>query len=370
MITPEIYQRLKSEKKIGYNVTTYQILSEIGEYSYKGKLIKYRISDSIKFIIKEYYQPLGLYKRNPHPDSKIEDFGVVINNKWHRINTLETNQSGQLFLFSQCNIILESLRNSGQTFVIIYNKKISTERIIIGENWKENIDLIYDKIHNLLLIVRKYGLKLLDHNSIIFKEMISICADVMLVGDIGEMLFGRYIDEFFEDYLEIKKSSGLGDPLDIQTGIDFWIRYPNNKEITIQVKYGHYYNNNEQIFTKSKFSKYSNCDFWVLVYKGDIIMIKNDRNKNKRLQDTTWIFNPDVIVKKIKIIDMFEELKNLMKVASKNNISVVLTKEGDSNKIFYNEETKTLSIHFPQPEDLNIKKMITEETDRLNNLFN
>lgn len=370
-MTPELYQRLKSDKKIGYNVTTYQILSEIGEYTYKDKLIKYRISDSINFIIKEYYQPLNLYKRNPHPNSKVDHFGVVINNKWHRLNTLNTNQSGQLFLFAQCNIILESIRQSGLMFITISGKNIPTEKIVIYENWKDDIDSTYDKIYNLLLIVRRYNSMLLDYNSEICKEMMSICAGVMLVGDIGEMLFGRYVDEFFKNYIEVKKSSGLGDPLDMETGVDFWIKTKNNNEIKIQVKYGYfYYNSNNQLCTKSKFSKYSNCDYWVLVCKDDIIMIKNDHNKNKRLQDTTWVFDQEVIVKKIKIIDMFEELKSLMKITSKNNISVVLTKEGDLNKITYNEDIKTVTIHFPNSDDLNIKKMIIDETNRLENLFN
>lgn len=371
MMTPEIYNRLVTDKKIGYEVTIYQVLSEIGEYRYKDKPIKYRISNAINFILKEYYQPLDLYKRNPHPESKPNDFGVVISNRWHRLNTLETNLSGQLYLFSQCNIILESLKISGIEYIEIDGKVIYTEKIKIGENWRSDIESTYNKIHNLLLIARKYSNVLLDNNSPQCKEMMSICANVMMIGDIGEMLFKRFIDDFFSGYSRIKCSSGLGDPLDRETGTDFWVIYPNNFEEKIQVKYSNYYYNNEnQILTKSKFSTRSNCHYWVMVYKDSIIMLKNDLNKNKQLQDTTWVFPEDVVVKKIKILDMFEELKELMKISSKNNINVVMTKEGDTNNINYDKETKTVTIQFPDAEDKGIKKMITDETERLNQLFN
>jgi len=371
MMTPEIYNRLMTDKKVGYEVTFFQVLSEIGEYKYKDKCIKYRISDSINFILKEYYEPLGLWLRNPHPQSKLTDFGVVLLNRWHRLNTLNTNLSGQLYLFSQCNVILESLKKSGKDYIEIDGKIIYTEKIRIGENWREDIESTYEKIHSLLLIVRKYSNLLLDYNSPQCKEMMSICANVMMIGDIGEMLFKRFINEFFPNYLRMKCSSGLGDPLDRETGVDFWVVNSNNFEEKIQVKYANYYINNEnQILTKSKFSTRSNCHYWVMVYKDSIIMLKNDLNKNKQLQDTTWVFPEEVVVKKIKIIDMFEELKNLMKIASKNNINVVMTKDGDINKIIYDEETKTVTIQFPDAEDKGIKKMVIDETERLNKLFN
>jgi hypothetical protein len=295
----------------------------------------------------------------------------VLLNRWHRLNTLNTNLSGQLYLFSQCNIILEKIKLSGVESIEIYGKTIYTEKIKIGENWRDDVDLTFEKIHNLLLIVRKNKDILLDYNSPQCKEMMSICANVMMIGDIGEMLFKRYINEFFSNYSRIKCSSGLGDPLDRETGTDFWVIYPNNFEEKIQVKYANYYLNNEnQILTKSKFSTRSNCHYWVMVYKDSIIMVRNDSNKNKQLQDTTWVFPSEVVVKQIKIIDMFEELKELMKISSKNNLNVVMNKEGESNKVTYDEDTKTITIQFPDSDDKQIKKMITDETERLNKLFN
>ena len=74
-------------------------LKNIGYYEYHGIRFKIRIQDAILHILEKTYEPLGFWKQNPHKNSTSENKGVVIENKWDRINTLDTNYSGEDWMF-------------------------------------------------------------------------------------------------------------------------------------------------------------------------------------------------------------------------------------------------------------------------------
>lgn len=98
MMTPEKYKTLKLNKTSEFDAMLYETLEEIHATD-----LKHRISRAISFIIKEIHEELDQWIQNPK-NTKQEQIGVVINGKWHRLNTIETNSSGLFYLFNQCNV--------------------------------------------------------------------------------------------------------------------------------------------------------------------------------------------------------------------------------------------------------------------------
>lgn len=369
-MTLELYNRLNINKKsVDDDAMLPNTLKEIRQYAYNGTKITHIIASKINEILKDFYEPLGYWLKNPHPDSNENDMGVVLSDKWHRLNTLDTNEGGLHKVFKDCNVFLRELKERGFDTIDLGGKIISTDKIYLGTNWTDNVEESYQKIMTLLDVIRYNGNEWLFPSKKCCRDTMEVCARYMLMGDTGETLFKMYINQFFVNITELKYSTGLGDPNDRKEGVDCWVTHNLKTKETIQEKTSVYNKDeNGDIITGANFSEFSKCTLFSIITPNNIILIRNDNTKNKKI-GTTWIFHKDCIVKEIPIINMLEQLKELMIITGKNDISLTISKEGDENLIHYNEEEKTILINFPDELNDNIKSMIINKTEELKEMF-
>ena len=119
MITSDILSRLN----IGYDAIDSDTYQSLLYYEYKGRSFYLRISDFINNMMERVHEPVGNWQPNPHPKSIQNQMGVVINGKWGRENTWNTNRSGQKNLFVYCNKFLENQRKLGISTIKLKNGK-------------------------------------------------------------------------------------------------------------------------------------------------------------------------------------------------------------------------------------------------------
>lgn len=344
-------------------------LKDIGYFIYQGKSFKIRIQDAILHIIKETYKPLGLWKQNPHKNATSENVGAVVGGKWDRIMTLDTNYSGQDWGFRFCNIFLEYHREVlGLKEITIYGVTISTDKIFIGLDWRDDIESTYKKIKTLLLIIQYNSSSWLIKGHRVYDETMEICRKKMLLGDTAERVFELYINQFFENPKSIEFSTGLGDPRDMTEGSDVWVIEEDGVERTVQIKFSYReltddVNDKDRFITRANFSTTSNCTYFAVVTKTKITFFTNDNKKS--INNGTWSFSKKSIQKEIEYNNMFDELKNLIDVTGKHLIEIRITKEGDTNSIIYDEENLKIHINYPNEDDKNFKNLIVNKTNEL-----
>jgi hypothetical protein len=360
MMTPEKYKTLNLNKSSQFEVMINEdILGEIHSTDYY-----IRISKAFKFILEETHKPLGQWKQNPKCDDEM--FGVVIDCKWHRLNTPETNKSGQFFLFKQCNIFLESHRKKGIKLITLLGREISTEKILIRDDWRTDPNL-EKKIKDLLTIIRYNANEWLVPNNPICDELMQICYECMLVGDTAEFLCEMYLHKLHNDIKSYIFTEGLGDCKDIKQGIDCWVYDSNDDETTDQIKHKFYSKTEDSIKTNANFSLKSKCKYFVLVYKDKIVKIKNDKKTNVK-NGSNWTF-PLENCEIINIMYMFEELKSLMRITGNNGITMKVIKEDNDNYVKYIPEEKIVIINFPNDSDELFKDKILDLSNELEELF-
>lgn len=360
MMTPEKYKTLKIDKSSQFEVMiNEQVLSDIHSGDYYIKIQKI-----FKTILEEVHKPIGQWKQNPKCNDVM--MGVVINGKWHRLNTPETNKSGQFYLFKQVNIFLDSLKKQGIREIKLYDQTIPTDKIFITENWRDD-DKFEEKLRNLLRIIRFKSNEWLVPGNPVCDELMKICYECMLIGDTAEFLCEMHLNEIHKEIKSYIFTEGLGDCKDIKQGIDCWVYDLLDNETTYQIKHKYFTLDENFVKTTANFSLKSKCNFFVLVYKTNIVKIKND-NKTNIKNGVNWTF-PIENCEKINVINMFEELKSLMRITGNNDIKMVLTKNGEENSLNYNEEEKTVTVNFPNEKDKSFSQKIVEQTTLLEQRF-
>jgi hypothetical protein len=360
MMTPEKFKTLNINKSSQFEVMINEtILGEIHSTDYYLKIQK-----QFRIILEEVHTPLGQWKQNPKCNDVM--FGVVINNIWHRLNTPETNKSGQFYLFKQVNIFLDSLKKQGINEIKLYGNTIPTEKIFISQDWRNDIRF-EEKLRNLLRVIRYKSNEWLVPNNHICDELMRICYECMLIGDTAEFLCEMYLNKLHNDIKSYVFTEGLGDCKDIKQGIDTWVYNSLGVESTYQIKHKYFTLENEFIKTDANFSLKSKCNYFVLVYKNTIVKIKNDNKTNKK-NGSTWTF-PISNCEIFNTIYMFEELKSLMRITGNNNVQMKLTKEGNDNFIDFIPEEKIVIVNFPNEVDETIKEKIIDMTNELQQRF-
>jgi hypothetical protein len=363
MLSTDVLSRLN----IGYdaiNLDTYQSLLY---YEYEGKTFYLRVSDTINHIMKKVHEPLGNWRQNPHPKSNSIQMGVVFNGRWGRENTWNTNRSGQRNLFVYCNKFLEKLRRKGnKTFKLRNGKEISTDKIYIDDSWENDVNLAYKKLQTLLWIIDENSNEWFVRGNKVCDETNNICREQMIKGDTAERIFEIYDHHFFNNCIK-EYSTGLGDPRDISEGADLWIHY-EDKEEKCQIKFDRYRIVENNVVTTGNFSAKSKCDYFIIVSPENIILMKNKYNGYKIKHK--WYFPINNIIKEIKIIDMFEHLKEIMALVEKQGLTLEITKEGEKNGVTYNPETKVININFIENSDEDINLLLKEQLEKLKERFN
>jgi hypothetical protein len=351
-------ERLKTLEITNY-VMSEDTWADIHSTDYKN-----RISKSIKYILEELYKEKGLWLQNPK--CSYVKLGVVINGKWHRLNTLETNSRGLIYLFNLCNKYLLELKNSGILSIKINDVAVPTDKIFITDNWEKEKSLTDLKIKNLLRIIRHKSQEWLTYDSPVCIELMKICYETMLIGDTAEFLCELYLNKINSNITSYVVTEGLGDCNDIDQGTDLWI-YNNEVESKYQIKHKYYnVDKDGNVTTYANFSSYSKCDFFVLVYKNNILTVINKNNiRNKK----EWFFPKQNITNNFKTIDMFNELKSLMRITGNNDITLLITRNETVNEVNYNQENKTVSINFIDDSDESIKDKINEVIKELEKTF-
>jgi hypothetical protein len=365
MLPKEVLARLKNVKIDNFNAIEEDDFKKIRNVVYKNELLYLAISNRIINIIKNTHVPLGNWNQNPL--SSTCDFGVVINGKWNRIMTMDTNYTGQLFLFRQCNIFLDSLKKSGISQIKIGDKTIPTTLIHIPYNWDLNIDININKIFLLLDIIELNANEWMVPGNTVCDELLGICYRVMLKGDVAEKIFQLYDTHFFKNFESISYTTGLGDLRDRKEGSDMWIKYDDGTVETNQIKFGGCRYDGGSFVTRSLFYPSSRCTYFTIVDPSSITFIRNDGSM--KLISDIRCFDKKSIIKQINILNMYDELSELLFLSQKYDIQIEITKHDNLNDVKVNFDEKKVFINFSDESDESFKSKLSKVSEELKQRF-
>ena len=196
------------------------------------------ISDDIKRMLKEVYEPLGLWGQNPLSKEKHEG---VLNEKgeWQFQNYFNTNYSCHEILFNRCNSFIynlykkrgiESIEISGEVFSYKNPIVLNEEEVVQDEK-----ETLY-KIKKLLIIVDRHKNQIFSPGSELLEKLINTCKESSSRGDKTQEFYVNHINDFFDDIVEVKVIGGHGNYEDQTTGIDVWTKHEDGKTISHQIK--------------------------------------------------------------------------------------------------------------------------------------
>lgn len=238
------------------------------------------ISENINIILKEIYEPLGMWKQNPN-ESK-EDFGVIIDNSWSPLNQADTNYTGHSMIFDRCNrYMLNLYRVKGIENITIDNHNFSYKNQIVFSEDDSDDDVI-NKLKIIFKIVRYKKNEIFLHTSEFAQELIKVYLKKFQMGDDAQHFYEKHIYEFFNDLISFSSTKGRGDYNDRKKGVDIWKKH-REYDSTDQVKsVCNVYDKTDYFLIDVSLSARSNCDYFVFVCVGKrILVFRNDKTKIK-----------------------------------------------------------------------------------------
>ncbi len=259
-------------------------------------LIKLPLSDEINSILKEIYEPLGKWLQNPTKNARIGHFGVVFEEldiPWSFLNQINTNYSCHVILINRCNkLILDYYKIKGkETFTIdgvVFSYK---NQFQFTDN--EPINVTNEKINKILVLIKHYKEQIFISGNEIYELLEQACDSSMNKGDERQKFYLDHIDDFFNDIINIKSSSGRGDSADMDEGIDIWTTHSNGYIKTHQVKgVGTIIKVDGGYKIKApSVSRTSKCDYFVFVVgEKRILVLKKDYTKMRFFDGTGFVF--------------------------------------------------------------------------------
>jgi hypothetical protein len=245
----------------------------------RNKNIKLFLAKEIITILKEIYEPLGMWQQNPTEFQKI-DFGVIINGEWSPLMQADTNYSGHSLIFNRCNKFLLNLyRVKGIESIEIEGTVFSyKEQIVFNFNDTENETI--EKLKKILKIVRYKKNEIFLVGCEMYLQLVELFNKTMGIGDLAQKFYEKDIKYFFPDIVEFKSTKGRGDYNDRKEGIDIWKTHIGYKT-TDQIKSVCNFNEIEGgYFFDISMSETSKCTYYVFVCINKKIMVfKNDKDK-------------------------------------------------------------------------------------------
>lgn len=266
-------ERLKSLKKDELFKTS--VDDELTKSWQNNPEIKIYILKKINSILKEVFEPINMWRQNPN--SKNDDFGVVINNEWSELNQVDTNYSCHTFLFNRCNQYLVSLYRKRNIEEIIIDGEIFTYKHLFIFNSEMSNNEIILNLERIFKLIRYNGNKIFSIGSESYNGLCEICNRTMGVGDRAQKFYENDIKYFFPDLLSYTSSNGKGHFNDRKQGIDIWKEHETYKS-TDQVKLiKDYYFDGDNYIIDVVISNNSNITYYVFVVNFvKILILKND----------------------------------------------------------------------------------------------
>lgn len=288
-------ERLKSLKRQplyqtaidGFLVKDYQNIEEI----------KFFISNEINLILKQVYEPLGMWKQNPSTTHK-KDLGVIINGEWSSLNQANTNYSCHTYLFNKCNqYLVDMYQINGFERFFIDGTEYSVRNLFYFDSGMTNYE-IKEMLSKIFKLISNQKNNFFGVGSEMYSELIKICNNTMDWGNKTQKYYEDNINFFFDDIVSIKSSKGKGDYYDRTEGIDIWKTHKDGKITKDQVKLIKLIELINDCYVASVVISYNSvCDYYVLVEDmKNIYLFRNDNSKIK-VEGKMVFFNKSLLVK-------------------------------------------------------------------------
>jgi len=289
-----INQRLK-ELKIDPLMKT-SLTEELSIIFSRRSNIKFYISDKIKKILKDVYNPIGMWLQNPK--SELEDYGVVIDGVWSSLNQSDTNYSGHSLIFNRCNKYLVNLyREKGIEEIVIDGEVFSYKNLIIF-NINDTEKEILQKIDSIFKIINFKKNDIFFYEKPFCKVLMELYDKTMSLGDEAQKFYVDRIHNFFDDLVDVVSSSGRGDYNDRKEGVDVWKTHTDRKT-TDQIKGTcKIIEISDGFLINSSISQNSRCDYYVFVCVNESIHIFENNIKKIKITNDGVIFPKELLYKK------------------------------------------------------------------------
>jgi hypothetical protein len=251
---------------------------ELSKSWQRNNRIKLFLAREIIKILKEIYEPLGMWDQNPKSEKK--DIGVIIDGDWSPLMQSDTNYSCHTIIFNRCNRFLVNLyRIKGLEEIIIDDEVFSYKnQIIFNENDTESETI--EKIKKILKIVRYKKNEIFLMGCPMYYELIELFNTTMGIGDKAQKFYEENINDFFDDIVNYTSTKGRGDYNDRKEGIDLWLNH-KSKKTTHQIKsICNVEEYDDNYFLDVSISQTSRCDYYVFVCTNKrIIIFENNKSK-------------------------------------------------------------------------------------------
>jgi|LauGreDrversion4_2_1035121.scaffolds.fasta_scaffold435943_2 hypothetical protein len=292
----DIKERLKTLKIDSLYQTS--LTEELAKSWQRNDNIKHFLADEIRSILKEIYEPLGMWGQNPREPEKFDE-GVIIDNDWSPLMQADTHWTGHTIIINRCNKWLVNLyRQKGIESIVIDGTTFSyKEQIVFSFEDSENETI--EKLKKILKIIRYKKNEIFLEGCEMYYMLIDSYNKTMGRGDEAQKFYEKDIYYFFPDIIEYKATKGRGDYNDRKQGIDIWKTHPNYKT-TDQIKSVCSITPRDGgWFIDVAMSQKSRCDYYVFVCLESKIMVFNN-DRDKIIFEGTGVFFPTELLHKEK----------------------------------------------------------------------
>lgn len=241
--------------------------------------IKLYISNEINEILKEIYEPIGMWLQNPDTIHR-QDFGVIKDNQWSPLNQADTNYSGHCIIFNRCNKFLVSLYRKKNIETIKIDDEVFSYKNQIVFNDYDLDEEVLEKLKKIFKLIRYKKNEIFLYGSEMCDNLISLYNRTMNMGNEAQSYYEQRIYDFFDDLVGYTSSKGRGDYEDRKQGVDIWKNHKGYKTTDQVKKVCNIIVKDDYYFLDVAMSERSKCDFYVFVCVGArIVVFKNDKSK-------------------------------------------------------------------------------------------
>lgn len=295
----DINERLKKlNRNPYYKVSLVESVAK--SWQRKDKIKKLLINEIIS-ILKEIYDPLGMWGQNP-TETVNKDYGVIINNEWSPLMQADTNYSGHCLIFNRCNLYLANLYTmKGIESIMIDGTLFSYKDPIVFYENDSDYETI-EKIEKILKIVRYKKNEIFLIGSDMYNSLVELYDRTMGIGNVAQKFYENDIYYFFPDIIKYESTNGRGNYKDRKEGTDIWKTHDGYKTSDQVKSIGNFQIYDDGYFFEVVISENSKCDYYVFVNIDKIIFVlKNEKDKIRI--GNNGVFFPSELLHKLKRYD-------------------------------------------------------------------
>jgi hypothetical protein len=286
-----------------------------------------------------------------------EKEGILTDNgDWDDANRINTHPNLCKFFYEEC---------------INENPNIFTE---FGnpQYHKENVTLLWN------FIISKFDLYFTKKITNKYYDLIyGLLNQSWQRGNISVIIAVIYLNKFFPNIKNIRFGFKTGDKDDMD-GIDIEVTLNDDTTMKIQVKSGRYtdknYGGRYYVNGSTNDLRYDKCDHYIYTQTkygnspSSFIMFKNT-DQIGRNEKSIIVPAGDIKFKIHEDMSMPENLSELMKICSENNLQFQIQKEEETNYIKLDKENKKLIINFTDYNDKTLESQSIEMLNKLKEIF-